>query len=143
MCRKLYNPPTITLHSGCNSAVSKLVASVFIWKFPLLTTLLHLLACKTSYFIVQDIPYNLFSKSFYYRFFLNNCQNSAETWGCDDFMLPMNWFIAKFHATLNTVTITDKRTDASWDIFITWKINSGLVWAAGQYMKKKLGADYA
>ena len=30
---------------------------------------------------------------------------------------------------------------ANWDIFITWKINSGLVWAAGQYMKKKFGAD--
>ena len=32
---------------------------------------------------------------------------------------------------------TDKRTDASWDIFITGKINSGPV-----HEKKKFGADY-
>ena len=37
---------------------------------------------------------------------------------------------------------TDKETDESWDIFIIWKINSGLVWAAGQYCEKKFGADY-
>ena len=34
--------------------------------------------------------------------------------------------------------ITDKETDESWDIFIIWKINSGLVWAAGQYCEKKV-----
>ena len=27
--------------------------------------------------------------------------------------------------------ITNEETDGSWDISITWKINSGLVWAAG------------
>ena len=32
---------------------------------------------------------------------------------------------------------TDKETDESWDIFMIWKINSGLVWAAGQYCGKK------
>ena len=37
----------------------------------------------------------------------------------------------------------DKETDESWDIFITWKINSGLVWAARPVLwKKKFGADY-
>ena len=35
---------------------------------------------------------------------------------------------------------TDKETDESWDIFIIWKINSGLVWAAGPVLwKKSLG----
>ena len=33
---------------------------------------------------------------------------------------------------------TDKETDESWDIFIDWKFNSGLVWAAGQYCEKKV-----
>ena len=37
---------------------------------------------------------------------------------------------------------TDKETDESWDIFIIWKINSGLVWglglgSRGQYWEKK------
>ena len=35
--------------------------------------------------------------------------------------------------------ITDKETDESWDILIIRKINSGLVWAAGQYCGKKMG----
>ena len=36
--------------------------------------------------------------------------------------------------------ITDKETDESWNIFIIWKINSGLFWAAGPYLwKKSLG----
>ena len=35
---------------------------------------------------------------------------------------------------------TDKETDESWDIFIIWKINSGLVWAARPVLwKKKFG----
>ena len=35
---------------------------------------------------------------------------------------------------------TDKETDESKDIFIIWKINSGLVWAAGLVLwKKSLG----
>ena len=34
---------------------------------------------------------------------------------------------------------TDKRTDACSRHFMIWKINSGLVWAAGKYMKKKWG----
>ena len=38
--------------------------------------------------------------------------------------------------------VTDKETDESWDIFMIWKINSGLVWATGQYCEKKFGADY-
>ena len=38
---------------------------------------------------------------------------------------------------------TDKGTDESWDMFITYKINSGLVWAAGPYLwKKKFRAIY-
>ena len=42
----------------------------------------------------------------------------------------------------NTST-TDQETDESWDIFIIWKINSGLVWAAGLYLwKKKFGTVY-
>ena len=36
-----------------------------------------------------------------------------------------------------SIPSTDKETDESWDIFIIWKINSGLVWAAGQYCEKK------
>ena len=32
---------------------------------------------------------------------------------------------------------TDKETDESWDIFVIWKINSGLVWAAGPVLWKK------
>ena len=35
-------------------------------------------------------------------------------------------------------TTTNKETDESWGIFIIWKINSGLVWAAGQYCEKKV-----
>ena len=35
-------------------------------------------------------------------------------------------------------TTTDKETDESWDIFILWKINSGLVWAAGPVLWKKV-----
>ena len=33
---------------------------------------------------------------------------------------------------------TDKETNESWDIFIIWKINSGLVWAAGPVLWKKV-----
>ena len=40
------------------------------------------------------------------------------------------------------VEITDKETDESWDMFIIWKINSGLVRTAGQYCEKKFWADY-
>ena len=48
-------------------------------------------------------------------------------------------FLKFFDQKKQMTTGTDKRTDESWYIFITWKINSGLVWAVGQYMKKKIG----
>ena len=35
-----------------------------------------------------------------------------------------------------------RQMSESWDIFMVWKINSGLVWAVGQYCEKKFGADY-
>ena len=35
-----------------------------------------------------------------------------------------------------------RQMSESWDIFMIWKINSGLVWAVGQYCEKKFGADY-
>ena len=40
------------------------------------------------------------------------------------------------------VPSTDKETDKSWEKFILWKVNSGLVWAAVQYCEKKFGAYY-
>ena len=46
------------------------------------------------------------------------------------------WGISKL------VITTDKETDDSWDIFIIWKINSGLVWAAKPVLWKKFGANY-
>ena len=65
----------------------------------------------------------------------------------------IDWFIIDFHMinfdwlsydqSINfnwLIVITDKETDESWDIFIIWKINSGLVWAAGPVLwKKSLG----
>ena len=38
----------------------------------------------------------------------------------------------------NTYAKGERHDKMSWDIFITWKIKSGLVWAASQYMKKKV-----
>ena len=62
----------------------------------------------------------------------------------------IDWFIIDFHMinfdwlsydqSINfnwLIVITDKETDESWDIFIIWKINSGLVWAAGPVLWKK------
>ena len=45
-----------------------------------------------------------------------------------------------FKKVLNAqcVSATNKRTDACWDIFMIWKINSGLVWAAGPVLEKKV-----
>ena len=53
---------------------------------------------------------------------------------------PWRWpedFPRHWNRYTPVIIITDKDTDEFWDIFIIWKINSGLVWAARQYCEKK------
>ena len=43
----------------------------------------------------------------------------------------------KFLVFLSKHSSTDKETDVSWDIFIIWKINSGLVWSKKVWAENK------
>ena len=58
------------------------------------------------------------------------------------FFFSNNEFITCFHESW--IYATDKETDVSWDIFIIWKINSGL-WTVGWagLWKKGLGRLWA
>ena len=52
------------------------------------------------------------------------------------------WLVGIVNAHENQLkSTTDKETDVSWDIFITWKIDSGL-WAGLECEKKRVLADY-
>ena len=47
------------------------------------------------------------------------------------------FYLALYEIAKAVVKHTNKETDVSWDISITRKINSGLVWAAGPVHEKK------
>ena len=58
--------------------------------------------------------------------------------GVDPYMKSHSIFEISLIMFAPGIWITDKETDESWNIFIIWKINSGLVCAAWQW-KKSLG----
>ena len=72
------------------------------------------------------------AKVYYFQlsFFLQNCFAISPSSFCTVYL--------KQFCNNYTVNIIDKRTDTSWDIFMTWKINSWLVWAAGPGHEKKV-----
>ena len=54
---------------------------------------------------------------------------------CITWVLEKAMLLSDSSLDFRTIKTTDKETD--WDIFIIWKINSGLVWAAWPYLWKK------
>ena len=66
---------------------------------------------------------------------INKTIRGFSLWVLIALMIVLVIIILKFFVVFKCqLFYTDKETDESWDIFIVWKINSGLVWAAGPYL---------